>query len=165
MDADELSRALSALAALPADDPVRRRVERVAESLIRDSRRRRQRERRLEREAADRELLAATTTGAADRREDSALPESAGSVGVLSRQRRCYVCKQKYGEVSAFYHQLCPRCAAENLAWRSASRCAPVPSSRPAPPCRTAAWTCASRTSARSARPRSPTPCPGAAAR
>ncbi|GAA1960873.1 SDR family NAD(P)-dependent oxidoreductase [Catenulispora subtropica] len=120
MNADELSRALSALATLPADDPVRLRVERVAESLIRDGRKQRQRERRLGREAADRELLAATTTGAPDRREDTPLPENTGAVGVLSRQRRCYVCKRKYGEVSAFYHQLCPECAAENLAWRSA---------------------------------------------
>ncbi|MFD0631388.1 SDR family NAD(P)-dependent oxidoreductase [Catenulispora yoronensis] len=120
MDADELSRALSALADLPVDDPGRLRVERVAESLIRDGRKQRQRERRLRRDAADRELLATTTTGAADRREDTPLPEHTGSVGTLSRQRRCYVCKQKYAEVSAFYHQLCPECAAENLAWRSA---------------------------------------------
>ena len=120
VDAEELSRALSALAALPADDPVRLRVERVAESLIRDGRKQRQRARRLMREAADREVLAATTTGARDRREDAPLSVPAGSAGVLSRQRRCYVCKQKYAEVSAFYHQLCPECAAENLAWRSA---------------------------------------------
>ncbi|NUR61839.1 MAG: SDR family NAD(P)-dependent oxidoreductase [Catenulispora sp.] len=120
MDAEELSRALSALAALPADDPTRLRVERVAESLIRDGRKQRQRGRRLVREAADREVLAATTTGAADRREDTPLLANPGSAGVLSRQRRCYVCKQKYAEVSAFYHQLCPACAAENLAWRSA---------------------------------------------
>ncbi|NUR27451.1 MAG: SDR family NAD(P)-dependent oxidoreductase [Catenulispora sp.] len=129
MDAEELSRALSALAALPADDPLRLRVERVAESLIRDGRKQRQRKRRLEREAADRALLAATSTGATDRGEDTPLlmsgaqegsAEDAGPVGVLSRQRRCYVCKQKYAEVSAFYHQLCPACAAENLAWRSA---------------------------------------------
>jgi NAD(P)-dependent dehydrogenase (short-subunit alcohol dehydrogenase family) len=129
MDAEELNRALSALAALPADDPLRLRVERAAESLIRDGRKQRQRERRLEREAADRALLAATTTGAADRREDMPLVmsgtnetavENPGPVGTLSRPRRCYVCKQKYAEVSAFYHQLCPACAAENLAWRSA---------------------------------------------
>ena len=45
---------------------------------------------------------------------------TAGSVGTLLRPRRCYVCKQHFTEVSAFYHQLCPACAAENLAWRSA---------------------------------------------
>ncbi|MEY9909276.1 NAD(P)-dependent dehydrogenase (short-subunit alcohol dehydrogenase family) [Catenulispora sp. MAP12-49] len=52
---------------------------------------------------------------------DLAAPASdAASVGTLLRPRRCYVCKQHFTEVSAFYHQLCPPCAAENLAWRSA---------------------------------------------
>ena len=195
MDPEELSRALSALSALPVDDPVRLRVERVAESFVRDGRRRRQKEQRLRREAADRAVLAASATGAAGRREDAALavpgarvPAAAGelaaagtrsgesaaegapaiahtaqqagtrasgsaaanqaasaqvigradrqaeislvassiagpapdSVGTLLRPRRCYVCKQHFTEVSAFYHQLCPACAAENLAWRSA---------------------------------------------
>ena len=158
MDPDEVSRALSALSALPVDDPVRLRVERVAESFVRDGRRRRQKEQRLRREAADRAVLAASATGAAGRREDAALAvpgssadlsqsadpqadraladavaaarrpqDSAGraavganSVGTLSRPRRCYVCKHHYTEVSAFYHQLCPACAAENLARRSA---------------------------------------------
>ncbi|WP_228562955.1 SDR family NAD(P)-dependent oxidoreductase [Catenulispora rubra] len=240
MDPEELSRALSALSALPLDDPVRLRVERVAESFVRDGRRRRQKEQRLRREAADRAVLAASATGGAARREDAALvvpvpggaPAAAGaltadtrsgeaaaagqataqhagtlaggsaaaahqaaaesalasgratqytdtrsgestagqaaaaqtagtragesavagqaavtsaqvigradqqaeislvvpgisvqpadSVGTLLRPRRCYVCKQHFTEVSAFYHQLCPACAAENLAWRSA---------------------------------------------
>ena len=151
MDPEELSRALSALTALPADDPVRLRVERVAESFVRDGRRRRQKEQRRRREAADRAVLAASATGAAERREDAALVVPAGSaaaaketgalaaeradqqaeiplatahppssVGTLLRPRRCYVCKQHFTEVSAFYHQLCPACAAENLAWRTA---------------------------------------------
>jgi NAD(P)-dependent dehydrogenase (short-subunit alcohol dehydrogenase family) len=185
MDPEELSRALSALSALPTDDPVRLRVERVAESFVRDGRRQRQKEQRLRREAADRALLAASATGATGRREDAALVVPGGGaadtrsgvsaanqgtaesaraighasqqaeislvvpgvadqaaegypaavdlsanptnpanppdpVGTLLRPRRCYVCKQHFTEVSAFYHQLCPACAAENLAWRSA---------------------------------------------
>ncbi|ACU76397.1 putative short chain dehydrogenase [Catenulispora acidiphila DSM 44928] len=129
MDPEELSRALSALTALPVDDPVRLRVERVAESFVRDGRRRRQKEQRLRRQAADRAVLAASATGAAERREDAPLevPDDAhradpdaDSVGTLLRPQRCYVCKRHYTRVSAFYHQLCPSCAAENLAWRSA---------------------------------------------
>ena len=113
---------------MPIDDPVRLRVERVAESFVREGRLRRKKEQRLRREAADGAVLAASATGATGRREDAALvvPDRTGphtdadSVGTLMRPRRCYVCKQHFTEVSAFYHQLCPSCAAENLAWRSA---------------------------------------------
>jgi hypothetical protein len=154
MDPDELSRALSALSTLPADDPVRLRVERVAESFVRDGRKQRQKQERLRRRDADRTVLAASATGAVKRREDAALAMSGASaasrqanqqagmppvvpgavaangpagpgtdadpVGTLLRPRRCYVCKQHFTEVSAFYHQLCPPCAAENLARCSA---------------------------------------------
>ena len=165
MDPEEVTRALSALTALPIDDPVLLRVERVADSFVRDGRRRRQKEQRLRRASADLAVLAAAATGATGRREDAALEvpaiagaaraasgaadarsdaeeisraaeavtgaaanaaggagisAAAGSVGTLLRPRRCYVCKQHFTEVSAFYHQLCPACAAENLAWRSA---------------------------------------------
>src|SRR5205085_3471608 len=34
--------------------------------------------------------------------------------GTLVRARACYVCKQRFREVDAFYHQLCPACAARN---------------------------------------------------
>ncbi|MGW5876204.1 SDR family NAD(P)-dependent oxidoreductase [Nocardiopsis terrae] len=40
--------------------------------------------------------------------------------GVLRKARPCYVCKQKYQEVDAFYHQLCPGCAAFNRQRRGA---------------------------------------------
>ena len=35
--------------------------------------------------------------------------------------RHCYVCKRKYGDIDAFYDQLCPECAAFNFAKRSES--------------------------------------------
>ncbi|MBS2537154.1 SDR family oxidoreductase [Catenulispora sp. NF23] len=147
MSLEELSRALAALKALPLDDPARLHAERVAESFVRSGQRRRKKELRAVREADDRAVLGAAATGAAGRREDAALtaadaadqptgddPQAAeavaapagedcrgsASVGTLNRPRRCYVCKQHFTEVSAFYHQLCPACAAENLSWRSA---------------------------------------------
>ncbi len=40
--------------------------------------------------------------------------------GILERPRCCYVCKARYVEVDAFYHQLCRACAAENRARRDA---------------------------------------------
>jgi NAD(P)-dependent dehydrogenase (short-subunit alcohol dehydrogenase family) len=42
------------------------------------------------------------------------------SAGTLIQARGCYICKTRYHEVDAFYHQLCPRCAAENHAHRDA---------------------------------------------
>jgi len=72
MDPEEVSRALSALSKLPIDDPARLRVERVAESFVRDGRQRRKKEQRLRREAADVAVLAASVTGAVGRREDAA---------------------------------------------------------------------------------------------
>ncbi|MEV4555529.1 SDR family oxidoreductase [Kitasatospora sp. NPDC049285] len=69
-----LDRTLGRLRALPADHPVRLRAERVAESFVRDGRTGRRRERRTATARADAELLAATATGATDRREDAPLP-------------------------------------------------------------------------------------------
>ena len=53
---------------------------------------------------------AASTT----RRRASPLVSAAAgaSAGTLMRARPCYVCKQRYTQVDAFYHQLCPACAA-----------------------------------------------------
>ena len=40
--------------------------------------------------------------------------------GTLLVARPCYICKQKYTTVDAFYHQLCPDCAALNRSKRDA---------------------------------------------
>ncbi|MEH6379362.1 SDR family NAD(P)-dependent oxidoreductase, partial [Streptomyces sp. KLMMK] len=98
---------------LPLDDPVRLRAEQVASSFVRDGRHRRRRARREEQAAADARVAAATATGALARREDAPL-EAPGSAGTYSRSRRCYVCKTPYRQADAFYHLLCPGCAAGN---------------------------------------------------
>jgi len=64
--------------------------------------------------------MAATATGAQDRREDVALAVS-GAGGVFHRPRTCYVCKSPYQQVDTFYHRLCPECAADNTARRALS--------------------------------------------
>ena len=75
---------------------------------------------------ADRAVVAATATGATDRIDDETrgIPLStsatASSAGTLLKARACYICKQHYTEVDAFYHQLCPECAAFNHAKREA---------------------------------------------
>jgi NAD(P)-dependent dehydrogenase (short-subunit alcohol dehydrogenase family) len=109
------------LRALPADDPVRLRAERVAESFARDGRQRRKKVRNGERAAADAAVDAATATGALSRREDAPLrPEPDAPARVYARPRRCYVCKESYRLADAFYHRLCPACATENAQRRAA---------------------------------------------
>src|ERR1700744_1219637 len=76
--------------------------------------------------AADHAVTAATATGAPGRIDD----ETAGlplvstavgaSAGTLLRSRACYMCKNHYTLVDAFYHQLCPGCAALSHAKRDA---------------------------------------------
>jgi NAD(P)-dependent dehydrogenase (short-subunit alcohol dehydrogenase family) len=87
-------------------------------------------ERRLEKRAvianADRDVIAATATGAPDRIDDETrgIPISttttAPTAGTLIKARSCYICKKPYTVVDAFYHQLCPECAAMSHAKRDA---------------------------------------------
>ncbi|MGW2092822.1 SDR family NAD(P)-dependent oxidoreductase [Promicromonospora sukumoe] len=119
-DATLLDEVVARLRSLPVDDPARLRAERVAESFARDGRVQRRRARRDEGRSADRLALAATATGAADRRQDAPLDTQSGATTVLSRSRRCYVCKEPYRELDEFYHQLCPSCARLNRERRHA---------------------------------------------
>ena len=76
--------------------------------------------------AADRAVVAATATGAPDRIDDETrgIPISGAATnamaGTLLKARPCYICKQPYTEVDAFYHQLCPSCAAMSHTKRDA---------------------------------------------
>lgn len=103
---------------LPVDDPVRLRAEQVAASFARDGRLRRRKARGAELSAADAAVMAATATGADDRREDAPLVAE-GAAGVFLRPRPCYVCKASYRQVDSFYHRLCPDCAGDNRARRA----------------------------------------------
>ncbi len=75
---------------------------------------------------ADRSVVARTATGAPDRIDDEtrgldlAPGTDAASAGTLIKPRNCYICKQPYTLVDAFYHQLCPECAAFSHAKRNA---------------------------------------------
>ncbi|WP_255945704.1 SDR family NAD(P)-dependent oxidoreductase [Streptomyces odontomachi] len=118
---DELTafhRTLSKLRALDADDPTRLHAEQVAFSFARDGRLRRRRARQQRLTQADATVTAATATGATTRREDAPL-HAGGTAGVYARARHCYVCKRRYQQADAFYHLLCPTCAADNSARRA----------------------------------------------
>ena len=73
--------------------------------------------------ADDEAVTAATATGAPGRIDDETAGLPLAPTAPAARRparslqaRACYVCKQRYTEVDAFYHQLCPACAALNRA-------------------------------------------------
>ncbi|WP_117211438.1 SDR family oxidoreductase [Allorhizocola rhizosphaerae] len=117
---------LKQVEALPHDHPDAVRVRRATASVFKAVK---QERRRMAREAVlanDDAVTSATATGAPGRIDD----ETAGiplvsraegaTAGVLQRPRACYICKERYTLVDAFYHQLCPDCAKLNHAKRDA---------------------------------------------
>jgi NAD(P)-dependent dehydrogenase (short-subunit alcohol dehydrogenase family) len=114
------------LGALPPEHPDTVRVRRATAGLYKDVKIRRRRQRQAAVTAADAAVTAATATGAPDRIDDETrgIPLAPGTTapvaGTLQRARSCYICKDRYTEVDAFYHQLCPRCAVLNHARRDA---------------------------------------------
>lgn len=77
----------------------------------RDDRAKVERTRRCAKEPRPAEMLVA----------DQGRPEiSAGEAAELNKPRSCYVCKNDFLRLHSFYHLLCPDCAAENFARRSA---------------------------------------------
>ncbi|WP_433554113.1 SDR family NAD(P)-dependent oxidoreductase [Micromonospora zamorensis] len=115
-----------ALEALPSDHPDVVRVQRATARLYKVIKQRRREERRDAILAADRAVTEATATGAPGRIDDEtqgiplATSVAGERAGFLHNPRGCYVCKQRYREVDAFYHQLCPSCAALNRERRDA---------------------------------------------
>ena len=136
IDPDRLATALAVLAEvddLPVDHPHAALLRQATGRLFKQAKVRRRRERRVEELAHDAAVTAATATAAPGRIDDETLgrPLSPGAAaiaagpepttaGTLRKARGCYTCKQRYTEVDAFYHQLCPPCAALNRARRDA---------------------------------------------
>ena len=129
IDPERLALCLAVLAeaeTLPVDHPDAVAVRRATAGLFKTVKMKRRRERRDAVLAADQAVTAATATGAPGRIDDetAGIPlrgsASGATAGVLRQARGCYVCKQRYTVVDAFYHQLCPGCAATNHARRAA---------------------------------------------
>jgi len=119
-------RVFAELDALPVEHPDAVAVRRATGALFKTVKLRRRAQRRAAILANDGAVTAATATGAPGRIDDETqgLPlvsDATGArAGTLLRPRGCYVCKRRYHEVDAFYHQLCPDCAAHNRARRDA---------------------------------------------
>ncbi|WP_137725884.1 SDR family NAD(P)-dependent oxidoreductase [Prescottella subtropica] len=119
-DMDVCLRVLSEASLLDIDHPDSVVVQRAVGHMFKKLKRTRRKETRDAVSVADRAVVAATATGSPDRIDD----ETAGialtsntvgaSAGTLIRPRPCYICKQRYTQVDAFYHQLCPECAARS---------------------------------------------------
>jgi NAD(P)-dependent dehydrogenase (short-subunit alcohol dehydrogenase family) len=107
---------------LPVNHPDALTLRQATAQLFKQMKKRRKQDRR----EADARVTSSTATAAPDRIDDEtrgialAATSDEVTVGRLHRSRACYVCKQRYREVHAFYHQLCPACAAFNWAKREA---------------------------------------------
>jgi len=115
---------LAEVEGLDVEHPDAVRVRRATAAIYKSVKERRRKERRDRVIANDEAVTAATATGAPGRIDDETLgialttATTSELAGVLERARACYVCKTRYREVDAFYHQLCPACAAHNRAKR-----------------------------------------------
>ncbi len=129
IDSTRLDECLATIAeaeGLPADHPDVVALMRATAGLYKRVKVQRRLERREAVLAHDHAVTAATATGAPGRIDDETqgLPLTSSvrgaTAGRLSEPRACYVCKQRYTLVDAFYHQLCEGCARENHLRREA---------------------------------------------
>jgi NAD(P)-dependent dehydrogenase (short-subunit alcohol dehydrogenase family) len=119
-------RVMAQLDTLPIDHPDAITVRVATAEVYKQVKLRRRKDRQRAKITADLAVTAATATGAPGRIDDETqglplAPAAAGRVaGTLIRPRACYICKERYTLVDAFYHQLCPSCAATSHGHREA---------------------------------------------
>jgi NAD(P)-dependent dehydrogenase (short-subunit alcohol dehydrogenase family) len=110
---------------LPVEHPDAVAIRRATARIYKGVKEKRRAERREKVLANDRAVTALTATGAPERIDDETqglklVSNAAGSLaGRLLQPRSCYTCKSRYVDVDAFYHQLCPPCAALNRSKRN----------------------------------------------
>ncbi len=111
-------RVLSQLHELPDDHGDIRTVKHAASHMYKALKRERRTRKREAELAADRAVTEATATGSPMRIDDETqgiplVSTTRGAfAGELINPRGCYICKTDYTLVDAFYHYLCPTCAA-----------------------------------------------------
>jgi NAD(P)-dependent dehydrogenase (short-subunit alcohol dehydrogenase family) len=121
IDPDDLAttlRVLGQLHHLPGDHADHVRVKRAASHMYKAIKAERKQQKRAEELAHDRAITELTATGSPVRIDDetSGIPlvstAPGAFAGELINPRGCYICKEDFTLVDAFYHWLCPRCAA-----------------------------------------------------
>ena len=111
---------------LAAEHPDAVAIRRATARVFKSVKEKRRAERRDKVLANDRAITALTATGAPERIDDETqglqlVTNATGALaGRLLQPRSCYTCKARYVDVDAFYHQLCPPCAALNRSKRDA---------------------------------------------
>src|SRR5690349_2904934 len=121
IDPDDLATTLRVLRELHTIDnehPDFIAVRQATAAMFKDVKRVRRKEIRDAIAEADKAVVARTATGAPDRIDDETRGHDLATsvvdapiAGELLKPRNCYICKQPYTVVDAFYHQLCPDCA------------------------------------------------------
>ncbi|WP_157005993.1 SDR family oxidoreductase [Agromyces laixinhei] len=125
-DLEATLRVLATLSELDQGDPDFETVRHATAKMFKAVKVARRLEKRRVIQDADRAVIAATATGAPTRIDDETRGADlvsgtdARTAGELRVARPCYICKQRYTLVDAFYHQLCPNCAAMSHAKRDA---------------------------------------------
>jgi NAD(P)-dependent dehydrogenase (short-subunit alcohol dehydrogenase family) len=126
VDLETVLRVLAAMDELDEEHPDFVAVRRATARMFKAVKKNRRLEKRAGIAEADRAVVAATATGSPDRIDDEtrgiplATRVAAPIAGELLKARACYICKKPYTQVDAFYHQLCPECAAFSHAKRDA---------------------------------------------
>lgn len=127
IDPDDLAvtvRVLQQLHLLDDDHPDVSTVKHAASHMYKALKRERRARKRAAELAADRAVTEATATGSPMRIDDETqgIPlvstVQGAFAGELINPRGCYICKNDYTLVDAFYHYLCPTCAAFSHAKR-----------------------------------------------
>jgi NAD(P)-dependent dehydrogenase (short-subunit alcohol dehydrogenase family) len=119
-------RVLAQVTDLPPEHPQAIAVRLATAAIFKSVKQQRRTQRHRAVLAADRAVIARTATGAPDRIDDETegIPlvsnVQGATAGTLVRPMACYVCKARFNEVDAFYHQICPLCAATNRGRRDA---------------------------------------------
>jgi len=130
IDPDDLAttlRVLESLHLVPEDHPDHVRVKRAASGMYKTLKKERRLAKREAEAAHDRAITEATATGSPMRIDDetAGIPLVSTATGAFAGElltpRGCYICKNDYTLVDAFYHWLCPSCAAMSHAKRDAS--------------------------------------------
>jgi len=127
LDPEDVATAVRVLALAPSlelDDPDFETLKRAASLMYKRLKKDRRNAKTWAERKADRQVIESTATGSPMRIDDETkgIPlvsnASGAFAGELVNPRGCYICKKDYTLVDAFYHWLCPDCAAASHAKR-----------------------------------------------